>query len=343
MSNVLIVDNSALFRTLLKTGLERIPNIFVVGQASNMQEAVHLVTRLEPDIVLLDVNMPGEDGPQMIKKILDHYTVPILIVSNLQRDSSIYRLLAAGAKDVIAKPGRTTAEAIQPIAERVKNLVMSQPQMHHHHQESKSVAMVNTGTPGANSQHEPVIILVSSAGGPQTLAQILADLPADLQAAVLIVQHITTGFGQGLVQWLNGISSMPVRLAESNQIISPGTVLVAPDNAHLLVLANRRLRLDRTTAPVGSLRPAADMTLDSAAKVYKDDLLAIVLTGMGRDGEAGVQAVKACGGRVIVQDQASSVVYGMPQAARPFADAELPLTEIVPAINRFVYERLSRS
>lgn len=185
----------------------------------------------------------------------------------------------------------------------------------------------------------PLVVLAASAGGPQALMHVLSGLPAGLPAAVLVVQHIAAGFARGLAHWLNQTCTLPVRLAEADHLAGPGLVLIAPDDAHLVLGRRRRIILDRRTGLSLPVCPAADLTLQSAAPLCGADLLAVVLTGMGRDGAAGVEAVKAHGGQVIVQDQATSAAYGMPQAARPFADAELPLESIAADIIRFVHER----
>jgi two-component system, chemotaxis family, protein-glutamate methylesterase/glutaminase len=339
MIRILIVDDSTLFRSALKAALESDADIRVVGQANNGTEAVELAARLEPDLVTLDVNMPGLDSFQAVKQIMARRPTPILIIAEVKRETLIFRMLAAGALDVLAKPDRDPA-ALRPIVDRVKDLARA-------HAHSTRTARSETDSaaqrpaahrPTAKPGSNPVVIIVSSAGGPPALAEVLVQFPADLPAAVLIVQHIAKGFAQGLAKWLSGNCRLPVRLVEASQVLQAGVVGVAPDDAHLVVAPGRRLLLDQSMDAHSSLRPAADITLRSAAEVCGADLLAVVLTGMGRDGAAGAEIVKARGGHVIVQDQATSAVYGMPQAARQFADAELPLPDIAAYIIRFVYD-----
>jgi two-component system, chemotaxis family, protein-glutamate methylesterase/glutaminase len=339
MIRVLIVDDSTLFRSALKAALESDADIRVVGQAHHGSEAVELVARLEPDLVTLDVNMPGLDSFQTVEQIMARRPTPILIIADVKRETLIFRMLAAGALDVLAKPDRDPA-ALWPIVERVKDLAHA-----HATRTDRSAAASTAQRPAAHRPTvrpgpNPVVIIVSSAGGPPALAEVLAQFPADLPAAVLIVQHIAQGFAQGLATWLSGSCRLPVRLAEASQVLQAGVVGVAPDNAHLVVAPGRRLLLDHSIDAQSSLRPAADITLRSAAEVCGADLLAVVLTGMGHDGAAGAEVVKARGGHVIVQDQATSAVYGMPQAARRFAEAELPLQDIAAYIIRFVYDHL---
>ncbi|MBI5566475.1 MAG: chemotaxis-specific protein-glutamate methyltransferase CheB [Chloroflexi bacterium] len=342
MIRVLIVDDSAIFRSALKTALESDADIRVVGQAANGSEAVELVTRLEPDLVTLDVNMPGLDSFQTVEQIMARRPTPILIIADVKRETLIFRMLAAGALDVLTKPDHDPA-AMRPIVDRVKGLALA------HAHSTRLVPSTADSTAQRPTTHRPtggrgsgpVVIIVSSAGGPPALAQVLAQLPADMPAAVLIVQHIAPGFAPGMAKWLSVNCLLPVQLAEADQVLQAGVVGVAPDNAHLVVAPGRRLLLDQSIDAHSSLRPAADVTLRSAAEVCGADLLAVVLTGMGRDGAAGTEIVKARGGRVVVQDQATSAVYGMPQAARQFADAELPLQDIAAYIIRFVYDHVS--
>ncbi|HLF27130.1 MAG TPA: chemotaxis protein CheB [Anaerolineae bacterium] len=339
MIRILIVDDSTVFRAALKAALERDATIQVVGQAGNGREAIELVARLEPDLVTMDVVMPGLDGFQTVKQIMALRPTAILVISDLKREMITFRMLAAGALDVINKPG-AGPEALRAIVERVKNLAGAQllppkPEQPH----SPTLIKPPGRSPGfkANFDTGPVVILVSSAGGPLALAHILGELPPELHASVIIVQHITAGFAQGLAKWLAGICRLPVQLAEANQVLQPGSVLVAPDHAQLIIAPGRRILLDASQA-APTLRPAADITLRSAAPVCGADLLSVVLTGMGNDGAAGAQAVKANSGCVAVQDQTTSAIYGMPRAARPFADVELPLDEIAAFIVRFVHD-----
>jgi two-component system chemotaxis response regulator CheB len=170
-----------------------------------------------------------------------------------------------------------------------------------------------------------VVGIVSSTGGPPALQQVLAELPPGFPAAVLVVQHIAAGFAEGLCRWLSGTCALPVRLGRNGEAIRPGRVLVAPNDVHLVVAANRCLRLD-PGPPVHHLRPCGDLLLSSLATVYGSSAVAVVLTGMGQDGLEGASAVHAAGGRVLVQDEASSTVFGMPRAVieAAVADETLP-------------------
>lgn len=343
MIRIVIVDDKLTFRAAFKTALENDPDMQVVGRAKNGAEAIDLVRTLRPDLVTLDVLMSDSDGFELVEQIMTERPTPIVVITSGDREAILFRALAAGALDVIIKPKATPA-ALRPIIDRLKILAHAHPRRVLVPSPPPPAASGTTPSQGGKARaartapNGPLVILASSAGGPQALLQVLSGLPADFPAPVLVVQHIAAGFARGLAQWLDQTCSLSVRVAETNTVPSPGFVLVAPDDAHLVLGRSRRIVLDRRTSVPSSIRPAADLTLRSAAALYGKDLLAVVLTGMGRDGALGVEAVKAHGGQVIVQDEATSAVYGMPQASRPFADAELPLESIAGNIIRFVHD-----
>jgi two-component system chemotaxis response regulator CheB len=342
MMRILILDDSPAFRARLKAALESDPDICVVAQARGGAQTVDLVSQLQPDLVTLDIAAPGAERFRAIEQIMAQRPTPILVLTSHGREAIVFGALAAGALDVMAKPDANGA-SLGPIVDRVKRLVQARPRptlaLRMPPPASDGTIAAARGAPSAprRSPARRFVVLASSAGGPHTLMQILTRLPADLPAALLVVQHITAGFSCGLARWLEQACALPVRLAEANQVPEPGVILIAPDGANLLLGPDRRIILDARAGPALVARPAADPTLRSAATVCGANLLAVVLTGMGRDGAVGVEAVKAHGGRVVVQDRATSVVYGMPEAARPFADAELAPESIAADIVRFAH------
>jgi two-component system chemotaxis response regulator CheB len=188
--------------------------------------------------------------------------------------------------------------------------------------------------PGARVR---LIAVAASTGGPAALQRILEALPADFPVPLLIVQHIATGFGAGLAEWLASTCGIQVKVAEHGEPLAARTAYLAPDDRHLGIRPDRRVLLD-DTAPIDGFRPSATYLFESAARVYGASMAAVVLTGMGRDGVEGLHAVKAAGGRVIAQDESSSVVYGMPReaVAAGLVDLELPIMEIGPRLTDLV-------
>lgn len=336
MTRVLIVDDSALFKRLLERELASDPTIKVVGWAGRGDQAVEMTTRLMPDVITMDVLMPGMDGFEVVKRIMATRPTPILVVSSLEREKIVFRMLAAGALDVVPKPD-AKPESMRRLVERIRELAKA----HVRAPSPAPAAHRDTHAPRTASRTDalagngPAVVIASSAGGPQALGYVLGSLPANLPGAIVIVQHIAEGFGNGFATWLRGSSDLRVDLARDGVTLTAGAILVAPDDAHVKILPGRRVELDRKTDVTTFVRPAADITLRSAAEVCGKKVLAVVLTGMGHDGAIGVQAVRAHGGRVVVQDEATSAVWGMPQASRPFAHAELPLEKIADEIARF--------
>lgn len=385
MIRVVVADDSALFRAVLKSALEGDSEIQVVGRASNGDEAIEAVVRTEPDIVTMDVVMPGRGGEDAIKEIMKRRPTPIVVVSSLDRNAIVFRMLAAGALDVVAKPDGSQA-AMAALVKKVKDLAQAKESIRSARRTASGprpqpnlLSPPGPGTPPAlspslppvppsPSPHAPVrpktaaeelfrnpagrpaaapeagprespgsarlVVIASSAGGPPALEKVLSHLPARFPVPVIVVQHIAAGFASGLAAWLGATSPNPVGVPHGDPL-APGSILVAPDDADVEVLSSRQIQLLRGGGTPGAAHPIADVTLRSAAAVFGEGLLAVILTGMGSDGAAGAAAVKARGGRVVVQDEATSAVYGMPRAARPFADAVLPLDEIAAEIVRF--------
>jgi two-component system chemotaxis response regulator CheB len=345
MIRVVIADDSALFRAVLKSALEADGGIKVVGTASDGDEAVAAVLRHEPDLVTMDVVMPGRGGEEAIREIMRRRPTPVLVVSSLERNDIVFRMLAAGALDVVAKPDGTP-RALAALVRKAKEVAAARQSLRGARPRAgrppppapaaapptprASPRPVVRATPGESSA--PLVVIASSAGGPAALEKLLPTLPA-LDVPIVVVQHIAVGFAAGLASWLGTVSAVPVRLARDDAPLLPRGILLAPDDADVEVTPGCRVRLRRGAA--GVAHPNADVTIRSAADVYGASLLVVVLTGMGSDGAEGARAAKARGGRVVAQDEETSAVYGMPRAARPHADAVLPLGEIGAEIVRF--------
>lgn len=346
MIRVVVADDSALFRAVLKAALEADGGIKVVASASDGDEAVAAVLRHEPDLVTMDVVMPGRGGEEAIREIMRRRPTPVLVVSSLERHDIVFRMLAAGALDVAAKPDGTP-RALDALVRTVKELAAAKGALRSARPRGgrpPAPARVVAGGPGlrpvakavvratAGTSSPSLVVIASSAGGPAALERLLPTLPT-LDAPILVVQHIAVGFAAGLASWLGTVSAVPVRLAREDVPLLPREVLLAPDDADVEVTHAGRVRLTRGAA--GVAHPNADVTIRSAAGVYRSSLLVVVLTGMGSDGADGARAAKALGARVVAQDEETSAVYGMPRAARPHADAVLPLGEIGAEIVRF--------
>ncbi|GEO82871.1 chemotaxis-specific protein-glutamate methyltransferase CheB [Pararhodospirillum oryzae] len=321
---VLVVDDSGLARSLLRAVLEADGGFDVVGEARHGREAVALVHDLRPDLVTMDLDMPVMGGLDAIEEIMTSRAVPILVVSNVADAQNAYAAVSRGAVDVVAKPALGTREQQEFLA---KARLVSGVRVITHVRALRLPAASRPGPPPARSGGAPAALAVpspgrrggafaiaSSTGGPQALARLLGDLPRDFPEPVLIAQHIADGFAPGMAEWLATLSTLPVRMGQEGEALTPGTVYIAPSEVHLTVTRGRRLAWQERT-PKDLYRPSCDRLLESAAVAFGRACVGIILTGMGSDGAKGLAAIRAAGGETIAQDEASSVIFGMNRVA----------------------------
>ncbi|GAB1392691.1 chemotaxis-specific protein-glutamate methyltransferase CheB [Rhodocyclaceae bacterium] len=317
---VVIADDSSLARGLLRSFLEGESDIEVVGEAANGQQAVELVRELKPNLVTMDLEMPVMNGMAAIEEIMCSKAVPILVVSSIADAQNALEAVAHGALEVVAKPEYTPQQAADFVAKvRMLAGVSVITRMRSRHFllpaiQTASVALADSATLAAPVSYQQIFAIASSTGGPQALAQILPALPADFACPVLIAQHISDGFAQGMADWLGSLCKLPVRLGREGDLIAPATVYISPSEKHLAVAPNRRLTL-RERGATDLYRPSCDVLLESIASVFGSKAIGIILTGMGHDGAAGLAAIRAAGGTTVGQDEASSVIYGMNRVA----------------------------
>jgi two-component system, chemotaxis family, protein-glutamate methylesterase/glutaminase len=310
---VLICEDSRVYATALRRVLEFDGDIVVAEVCVNAEAAIAALPRVEPDLVTMDINLPGLDGLQAVGEIMSQRPLPILVLSGLVGPSSdkAAAALAAGALDAMAKddldlrdPAGAAGAALR---HRVR--VLSRVRVIRHLRARLTGRPDTSGPPRRVS----VIGLCASTGGPQVVARLLDALPADYPIPLLIVQHIAAGFTDGLVRWLDQTVSLPIGVAADGMRIAPGA-WIAPEGAHLKLTVSGRLCLDRVTV-AGRHRPSCDVLLGSIAVAAGRAGVAVVLSGMGSDGAVGAAAVHRSGGLTIAQDEESSVVFGMPKAA----------------------------
>jgi two-component system chemotaxis response regulator CheB len=315
---VLVVDDSALVRQILGRLLEVDPAVRVIGYAADGKEAVEKTFQLRPDLITMDIRMPGMDGLEATEKIMAYRPTPILIVTSARDRRGVQvtmETLAAGALEVVEKPTILPDDSWEalgaPLVEKVKLLAGVKVITH---LRGRSRLLTGRARPDERERPQRVVGIGVSTGGPGVLAMILGALPADFPLALLIVQHISEGFVAGLVEWLSRQVRLPIRLAREGDQVRPGLALMAPEGVHLIVERGGRAHLGRAL-PVGGHRPSADVLLHSLADVYGEAAVGVLLTGMGRDGAEGLRAVLSAGGYTIVQDEESCAVFGMPKAA----------------------------
>ena len=345
---VLIVDDSVIVREILKRMLESDPAIRVVGMAADGGEAVELTAQLRPDLVTMDLVMPGMDGMEATERIMAYHPTPVLFFSSYFDRKGMYsRLdaLAAGALDIMDKPTLVPDKGWTAVAgtlvEKVKVLAQVPVITHMHGAHVLARQRLQTRVGVAARPAVDVVAIGASSGGPRVLEELLSTLPATYALAVLVVQHMAEGFMTGLLRWLQQRCLLLVKVAEEGDAILPRRVLFTPDWAHLVVQPDGRVHLSEGD-PVNGHRPSVDVTFKSLAKVYGARAAGMLLTGMGSDGAAGLLAIRQAGGVTYVQDQESSVVFGMPRAAIELGAAQhvLPPSGLIRSLNALHLERV---
>jgi two-component system, chemotaxis family, protein-glutamate methylesterase/glutaminase len=334
---VLIVDDSALVRKILADGLSKDPEIEIVGQAGDPYRARDLMVELSPDVITLDVEMPRMDGVTFLRKYMAVMPTPTVMISSLTQEGKRITLdaLEAGAVDVVAKPVLGIADGLplklSEICQRVKaaaKVDVSRYARQVHLRDAPAAASLGETT-------DRIIAIGASTGGVQALSHIMPAFPAD-SPGVVIVQHMPQGFTASFAERLNTLSRMHVKEAEHSDRIMPGQVLLAPGGTrHMSIVRSGgeyRIVL-KEGEEVSYARPSVDVLFNSVAAEAGRNVAAAILTGMGRDGAAGLLAIRRAGGRTFAQDEATSIVYGMPQAAYEIGAAGVvaPL-ENIPAL-----------
>lgn len=337
MIRVVVAEDSPTILELLAEVLRGDPVIEVVGTAMNGLEAVAQTKALRPDVVTMDIQMPLLDGLEATALIMVEAPTPIVIISSTidPRDvTTALSALRAGALTALPTPpgpgapgfegaARTLVDTVKAMSqvkvvrrwpEPALRRTRSAPVGRAHPTGGSSSALLAPAPLAAAPTPGLVVAMAASTGGPAVLHRVLSELPAAFPAPILVVQHMSPGFIGGVAEWLDSASELRVKVAEHNEPIVPGTVYLAPDGGHLGARRPGVIHVS-SRGPIGGFQPSADVLFESIANAFGAATLAIVLTGMGRDGVGGLYAVKDKGGRVIAQDEGSSAVFGMPAAA----------------------------
>jgi two-component system, chemotaxis family, protein-glutamate methylesterase/glutaminase len=358
---VIVVDDSSFVRAALSRILESHGGFEIVGQASEGKTAIELILKTRPDVVTMDYNMPGMNGADVVRRVLEQAPIPIVMVSahTTEGARATVDALAAGAIDVVAKPGgevsmdlakisgelcdkliaaaRAKPLAPEQLAAAAKPVAQPAPTAPIRKPTPFPSAMVSAHAyPLVAPVAERVVIIGCSTGGPSALDAIMRALPATPSYGVIIVQHMSAVLTAALATRLDGLGAFRVKEAADGDRPRVGVALLAPGDKHLGI-ASGAVRLNEEL-PVHGVRPAVDITMRAAAASFGARAVGVLLTGMGRDGALGLGAIKAAGGRTIAQDQASSVVFGMPRAAIELGvvDEVVPLAGIATAVGRAV-------
>ncbi len=338
MIRILLADDSELVRVVLRDLLSQDPDVEVVAEVSDGRAAVKETAKLKPDLVIMDVMMPIMNGLDAVAEIMAETPTPILMLSantDPLDSCSAFAAIKLGALDVMEKPTGIVTEAFSQIAKhlivRVKSL--SRIRVIHHYRAQRP--KVEEPKQVVATSPRRILAIGASTGGPKAVLHLLQELPENLDATVLVVQHIADGFAPGFAEWLDRETSLPVRLAETGSELSPGTVFVAPNRVHLAVRSNRIVLLD--SLPLNNCRPAVDaLFLSLEEEGLAAETVAVLLTGMGADGATGMASVYRQGAYTIAQDETTCAVFGMPRAAiaRGVVTQVLPLEHIAEVVTR---------
>jgi two-component system chemotaxis response regulator CheB len=339
---ILIVDDSAFMRFTISKKLSETPGFQVVGIARDGEEALVLIPKLDPDVITLDVDMPGMDGLTTLRQIMSRHPRPVIMLSSLTTAGAreTVQALTLGAVDCIAKPGNKAniesifSELVQKIKGACQAHLLPIPSVTRNANLIPSAKQNNRRT---LTHRDKVVVIGASTGGPRALNAVIPGLPGELPAAVLIIQHMPVGFTRSLAERLNSVSEFEIKEAESGDRLEAGLGLVAPAGFHMSVDDSGSITLNQKPL-VHGVRPAIDVTMSSIAQCYGRSTVGVILTGMGKDGTNGSALIHSAGGTVIVEDESTCVVWGMPRSVEEagVADQVVPLDEIARAIARVV-------
>ena len=316
---VFVVDDSAFMRYTINRHLDADPDITVIGSAQDGLDALSKLPGLKPDVITLDVEMPRLDGLATLKRIMAEMPTPVVMLSSLTKKGAhtTVKALMLGAVDFVAKPSNSadTRTVMETLVSKVKSAasVGVSKITHTETQRPKRETPVVRASLKSFSAKDPLVVIGTSTGGPKALQEVLSGLPANLDAAVAIVQHMPAGFTTSLAQRLNTLCPLTVQEAVDGDRLAKGLILLAPGGYHMEILASKRIKL--TQGPRRNhVRPAVDITMESAAEHFGSSVLGVVLTGMGSDGTDGARKIHSVGGHIIAEDKSTSVVYGMPRS-----------------------------
>lgn len=346
--NVIVIDDSAFMRKALSSMLESDPDIKVVGVARDGKEGLEKIARLRPDVVTLDVEMPGMDGLSALRVIMREHPLPVLMVSSLTTEGAQATMdaLDLGAVDFISKEMSFVSVGILQIRDelvsKVREIATSRyirlrfETLRQRQQPLAAAVRPAIAPVGAPASGLSAVAVGISTGGPLALLEMIPRLPAEFPLPIVVVQHMPPHFTNTMSQRLNAVSAVAVKEAESGDRLAAGSVYVAPGGRHMTFERDRDdLVVVVSEEPRTTLyRPSADVMMLSLASVAPRPLVGLIMTGMGKDGLNGLRSIKHRGGVVIAQDEASCVVYGMPRAAVDdgIADAILALDQIPSAL-----------
>jgi len=344
--DVLVVDDSPLMRRIVTKLLESDPRIRVVGVAADGYQAIEQVRVLRPDVVTMDIDMPNLDGLAALQQIMQQTPMPVVMLSGVKEASAAVRALELGAVEFVAKPSGTISIDLYKVRDELISKVKLATLVNPRRTAPQMKQPVAQLLPQRRLEGEcrRLVAIAASTGGPQTLGQIFRQLPANLPAGVLVVQHMPAGFTASFAQRLDRHSSLHIEEASDGRVVKLGEGYVAPGGRHMIVAEEGGQPVIRLldTPVVNSVRPSADVLMESVAQTAGACSVGVVLTGMGKDGSDGLAHIKRAGGITLAQDRETSTIFGMPKSAigQGVVDQVLPLASIPAAIVEAIQRNL---
>ena len=352
---VLICDDSALMRMTLKKLIEADEELYVVGAARDGEDAIEKARKLRPDVVTMDINMPGLDGLSALQIIVHEKIAPVIMVSSLTQEGAVttFEALELGAFDYVGKPGGTVSSDMSSVAEELLEKIKAAAKC-----DPKS-KLLRRRTPRAARRPGVVrkkrisprvsrkadidfkaIAIGISTGGPKTIFEVLPYLPADLNAAVFLVQHMPPNFTSSFAKRIDQNTAMRCVEASAGMVVEPGTIYLGKGGHHLTLLKrnNGHIMIRTPTRPKSLFMPSADIMMKAVAKVFGPHTVGVIMTGMGKDGAEGMEEIVRSGGVTIAESEESAIVYGMPREVieRGLAQIVIPSWEIADSITKLV-------
>lgn len=328
----MLVEDSPTVRTLLCHIIDRDPRLQLAAVCVSAEEALDSIEQVAPDVISMDIRLPGMDGLEATRRIMSEHPTPIVVIADSIHDTTLgiaMNALKAGALSVVEKPAGPGASAYDRVADAIATqlFIMSQVTVIRRRNAGiRHVAPRTSALQAAPPMRPTIIGMAASTGGPPALAAVLGALDKAFPVPILVVQHMGAPFMEGFASWLNSQTDLTVKLAESREMPVPGVVYVAPGDSHLELAPGNFLRLT-SEPPLASQRPAATYLFQSLARVAGPRAVGVLLTGMGEDGARGLLDMKGAGAFTIAEDETTSVVYGMPAAAVRMGGVSLSLPQ----------------
>jgi two-component system chemotaxis response regulator CheB len=345
---VVVVDDSAYNRRTITKMLEGVPNVEVVGYAADGEEGIRKIIDLKPDLVTLDLEMPKMDGFTLLRILTTRFSVPVIVISALSAADKVFKALELGALDFVAKPSGSAStdlllirddlqqKVLQIVRHKPKDIRRFSQQMPV--EERVTATLMPAGHPASGTQQTTIdlVAIGSSTGGPPALQNIFSSFERQFPFAVVVSQHMPAGFTRAFAERLNRSSPFDIKEAEDGDQVIPGRILIAPGGRNMIVNVCGGLVTAHIVPPTSADRyvPSIDVMLESCAAIYRERMIAVILTGMGNDGSRGVRSVHEQGGFLIAESDETAVVYGMPREAvtTGLVDRVVPLHRVTSEI-----------